>query len=206
MRAALGVIGLVTLLATPSIPQAQPRPPGSYERQCRDIRMNGRFLSAWCQGARGSGRSEINVDSCRSDIWVNETGGLTCDGRPGGGPGGPGWGGPGPGGPGWGGPGWGGPGGPGGPRPPGGGVWSARLFEGPNFRGRSLEVVGDMSNLDRTGLNDRVGSIQFNRRSGPWQICTDAKYRGRCTVIRGDIRDTGQLGMANSISSLRPAR
>lgn len=82
----------------------------------------------------------------------------------------------------------------------------ATLYEGPGFRGRSVQVYGETSNLAKTGLNDRVGSIRFGRRSGPWEVCKDSKFRGRCLVVRDDVRDTNEIGLGAAISSLRPAR
>ena len=163
--------------------------------------MEGQFLHAWCRGTRGSGNSSINVLSCSTGIGVDPDGGLIC----------------------------GGPGSPQQPYPPepypppttkpwpptGGGAypqpgyankWSATIYDRYGWRGRSMKLRGDMPNLNGTGLNDRVVSIRLGRRTGPWLVCSDADYRGRCVTIGSDINDTGQLGMLNSISSMRPLR
>jgi hypothetical protein len=208
MRMTLGLCALA--LAAPAasaLAQPQHAPPrGSYERQCTDIRMNGQFLSATCRGARGGGQSSINVMSCSGDIGVDASGALSCAGpgagappppayvpgpRPGYKPG------PAPGydrGPGY------------GQRPPGYGRDSVTLYGGRNWRGPSVRIDGEAPNLGSTGLNDRIGSIQLDRGSGPWLVCTDANYRGRCTSIDRSVRDTREIGMRDSISSLRPAR
>jgi hypothetical protein len=194
MRATLGLAIFAGLFALSTAAEAQYAPPrGSYQRYCRDIRMQGQFLSAWCQGSRGGGQSSINVMSCSTDIGVDPSGALVCGG-PGGAPPPPAYGPP--------------PPGPGYRPPPGPGYgrWSATLYEGRGFRGRSVVVTGDTPNLAYSGLNDRVGSIRFASRSGPWQVCSDANFRGNCATIGGDIADTGQLGMRNAISSLRPVR
>jgi hypothetical protein len=196
----LALAALLVFALAPAAAHAQRGfPPGPYQRDCRDIRIDGNMLSAFCRGSQGSGQSSLNVLSCASEIYVDAQGGLICQG-PGAGrspPGGyppprpsPPDGGyyPGPGG--------------GGPR----GRWSATLYEGPGYRGRSVTVYGDTENLNRSGLNDRVGSIRFARRSGPWLVCTDARFGGRCTTVRDDVRDTGRIGMQSSISSLRPLR
>jgi hypothetical protein len=81
----------------------------------------------------------------------------------------------------------------------------ATLYEGPGFRGRSVDVYGETSNLANTGLNDRVGSIRLGRRSGAWEVCKDSRFRGRCITIDRDVRDTNEIGMGAAISSLRPA-
>jgi hypothetical protein len=55
-------------------------------------------------------------------------------------------------------------------------------------------------------MNDRIRSIRLERRSGPWLVCSDANYRGRCQRIDTDLADSRQIGMDRSISSLRPLR
>lgn len=193
MRTPLALCALALLL-TATAAHAQPR--GSYERMCTDIRMNGQFLSATCRGARGPAQSSLNVASCASDIGVDAEGGLVCSGPAAGV-------------------------GPGAYLPPEP-VYDDRrdgrrdrydrydresvtLFAGRGQRGPSVRIVGPTPNLASTGLNDRVGSIQFDRRSGPWLVCTDADYRGRCVTVNRSLRDTRDIGMRNAISSLRPA-
>lgn len=199
---------LATMAAAPQLAQAQPAPAGSYQRQCTDIRMNGPFLSAVCHGARGGGQSSINVQSCATDIWVDDTGALTCAGR----------------------------GAP--PPPPSGRYTpepqpgyapgapyrddrysdrdryredrrydrAAIVYGGRDFRGPSLRIDRAANNLNGSGLNDHVGSIELPRGSGPWIVCTDANFAGRCTMIERSVRDTRDIGMRDAISSLRPAR
>jgi hypothetical protein len=215
MRVTLGLCAL--LFALPSweaLAQPQPRPHGSYERQCTDIHMSGQFLSATCRGARGGGQSSINVLSCSSDIGVDATGALSCTG-----PGAPA---PAPAyrqgqapdlrrgyesGPAY------GPADRSGYEPRRGygerrpyGQEAVTLFGGRNFRGRSVRIDGPAPNLGSTGMNDRVRSIRLDRRSGPWIVCTDAEYRGRCMTIADSLGDTRLIGMGDAISSLRPAR
>lgn len=199
MRMTLGLCALVLALpATSALAQPQYRVPrGSYERQCTDIRMNGQFLSATCRGARGAGQSSINVQSCSGDIGVDASGALSCAGpgaptppavyapgpRPGYNPG-PGY----------------------GERPQRYGRDSVTLFGGRNWRGPSARIDGEAPNLGSTGLNDRIRSIQLDRASGPWIVCSDANYRGRCVTIDRSVSDTREIGMRDAISSLRPAR
>lgn len=203
MRAILGLAVLATLAGAPQFARAQPAPAGSYQRQCTDIRMNGPFLSAVCRGSHGGGQSSINVQSCATDIWVDDTGALTCAGR-------------------------------GAPPPPPSGRYSqtpppayapaapyrddryadrdrrydrgVMLYAGRDFRGPSTRIDRPVSNLDGSGLNDRVGSIELSRGSGAWIVCTDANFAGRCTMIERSVRDTRAIGMRDAISSLRPAR
>ena len=70
---------LFAVSAAPALAQSQyPAPRGSYEWHCTDIRMNGQFLSATCQGSQGGGQSSINILSCGSDISVDASGALSC--------------------------------------------------------------------------------------------------------------------------------
>lgn len=189
MRLVLSVLALATAAAP--VPAEAQLPPGSYQRQCRDVSLQGQFLSARCRSAYGGWAvSSINVASCSTGIGVDPEGGLIC----------------------------GGPVDPNRPPPPGA-YWPTEMRPPPGYerfsitihdrfgyRGRSLRLDGDVANLDGTGFNDRVSSINLRRRSGPWLACEDANFRGRCVVIDGDVRDLGRLGMLNSISSLRPLR
>jgi hypothetical protein len=191
-----GLAVLAVLATTPA--HAQPAPPGSYQLHCRDIQMNGPFLSATCRGERGGGQSSINVQSCAGDIGVDPTGALSCT-APGVGPGGYN---PGP-----------LPPGVGDPRPrPGyrpprddfrGGAIT--VYSRKNWQGRSQPIDGAIANLAGLGLNDAIRSIRLDRRSGPWIVCVDANFRGRCTRVDGDLADTRWIGMDRAISSLRPA-
>jgi hypothetical protein len=205
MRMILGLSALaLTAIAVPALAQPQyGAPRGSYERQCTNIQMNGQFLSAVCRGARGGGQSSINVASCSSDIGVDASGALSCVG----------------------------PGAEVAPPPPppvrarpgydAGPAYSGRdrgrggygygrdsisLFAGRNFRGEPVQIAGPTPNLAGLGLNDRVRSIELDRRSGPWIVCTDADYRGRCVTVTGSVADVRQIGMRDAVSSLRPAR
>jgi hypothetical protein len=202
MRIILGLTTLALLSAAPAVSQAQYAPRGSYERQCTNIRMEGQFLHATCRGPNGPAVSSINVASCSTDIFVGADGGLACIGPGGGAP----------------------------PSvrnaPPGYSVGPDRGYEDRGYRGgrrggradtvtlsarrnwggRPLRIDGPMANLDHTGLNDRVRSIRLARGSGPWLICTDANYRGRCITIDRSVGDTRRIGMGEAISSLRPLR
>jgi len=203
MRTTLAAALLALSIAAPAA--AQPvyggLPPGDYQRQCSNIRMEGQFLHAYCRGRRGAGESSINVLSCSTGIFVDDNGGLTCIGPGGGAP----------------------------PQPQAGqpGYYTgpaqgydrydrygrgdrrergaAVLFGRRNWGGPALRIEGPTPNLGDTGLNDRVRSIQLDRRSGPWLVCEDAGYRGRCVTIRDSVADTRSLGLGG-ISSLRPLR
>jgi len=210
MRTIHVLAGLAALAAAAPAALAQPygAPPGPYRNQCRDIRMNGQFLSAVCQGPHGSGPSSINVASCSTPIYVDAGGALACVGPGGGAPPRveakpPGfYTGPGP--------------GPGYAESPRryerrraedrqAARWSADIYPGPGFRGAPIRVQGATPDLGYTGLNDRVGSIRLPPGSGPWLVCTEAGYRGRCVTVSRSLGDVRAIGMRGAISSLRPA-
>ncbi len=76
------------------------------------------------------------------------------------------------------------------------------FFEQPDFNGRRFGVNESVSNLSSAGFNDRASSVVV--RSGNWQLCTDAYFRGRCVTLNpGDYRNLGQIGLSNQISSAR---
>ncbi|MDB5817064.1 MAG: hypothetical protein JWQ11_704 [Rhizobacter sp.] len=171
--------------------QAQPRysqvPDGSYRGSCdnialRDGRGDDQRLMAVCRDRRGEGRQTSISLPCRGDIR-NDNGSLVCvggrydDRGPGRGPGGFGG--------------------------PGGSVDGGRitLYSDDDFRGRSVSVDRP-SNLIDQGFNDRASSIRVD---GPWEVCTDANFRGRCTIIQGPVRSLNDFGMNDQISSVRPA-
>ena len=197
MLACLGGLVAASFLIAPAA-NAQPLPPGDYRSRCRDISMNGLFLSATCGGVRGGGQSSINVQSCPgANITVDASGALVCAGVAGG----PGYN-PGPLPPGVGDP------RPPSYRPPGGGYGRdvITIYARKNWQGRSQRIDRTVANLANVGLNDHIRSIRLERRSGPWLVCQDANFRGRCTRIDNDIADTRRIGMDRAISSLRPLR
>lgn len=209
---ATAALALLTAPAAVAQPYGGAPPPGSYQRSCSNIRMEGQFLHGFCRGANGSGESSINVQSCSTDIFVNASGALACVG-PGGGeaprienrpPGfytgtaAP----------------------PNAPPPPayrddrrygdqGGdrrrGRGEVTLYAARDFRGPSVTLRDAESNLSGSGMNDRVRSIQLGRGSGPWRVCSDARFKGRCVTIDRSVRDTRDLGLGG-ISSIGPDR
>ncbi len=58
----------------------------------------------------------------------------------------------------------------------------AILYEGHGLSGRSFVVDGDVvSNLDRTGFNDRARSLRVE--GGYWLFCSDAQFQGECLTF-----------------------
>src|SRR5271169_1530719 len=56
------------------------------------------------------------------------------------------------------------------------------FYEGENFRGRSFSANETIWNFEPTGFNDRASSAVVD--SGYWEACEDARFEGRCVVLR----------------------
>ena len=56
------------------------------------------------------------------------------------------------------------------------------FYEQEGFRGRSFTATQRVDNLNSTGFNDRASSAIVER--GEWQVCEDAFFHGRCSVLR----------------------
>ncbi len=79
------------------------------------------------------------------------------------------------------------------------------FYEGEGFRGGAFSVDGPIANFDRTGFNDRASSAIVEH--GRWEVCEDAGFNGRCTVLRpGNYPSLAPMGLNNRISSVRPVR
>lgn len=74
------------------------------------------------------------------------------------------------------------------------------LFEDAGFRGRPVSLRYDTNDLSRMGFNDKTSSIIV--RSGTWEVCKDANYRGNCRTL-GPGRYSSMPGMNDEISSVR---
>ncbi len=84
-----------------------------------------------------------------------------------------------------------------GPAAPRGGI---ELYAEPQFGGRNLLLQRDAPNLREVDFNDRISALVIN--TGRWELCTDAGYRGRCTVL-GPGRYPHLGDLSGRISSLR---
>lgn len=78
----------------------------------------------------------------------------------------------------------------------------AELFSEPNFQGDRREITTEVRDLTRLGFNDRAASI---RVSGAWEFCDDSGFDDRCITLTRDDPDLRGSGMAQRISSARPA-
>jgi Beta/Gamma crystallin len=76
------------------------------------------------------------------------------------------------------------------------------LFENDNFNGRRFGVNSSVSNLASAGFNDRASSVVV--RSGTWQVCDDAYFRGHCVMLQpGEYPSLRRMGMNDRVSSAR---
>src|SRR5438552_17527133 len=77
------------------------------------------------------------------------------------------------------------------------------FYERDGFRGRSFTATGPIQDFSSIGFNDRASSLAI--RSGSWQVCSDAYFRGRCVNLApGDYPSLSSMGLDNSVSSVRP--
>lgn len=78
------------------------------------------------------------------------------------------------------------------------------FYEHEDFRGRPFAANRAVPNFIREGYNDRASSVIVER--GPWEVCDDANFHGRCVVLRpGNYSSLAQFGLNDRVSSVRPA-
>lgn len=76
------------------------------------------------------------------------------------------------------------------------------FYENERFGGRSFTTQGAVNNLQRQGFNDRASSAVV--RSNRWEVCEDARYSGRCVVLRpGQYPTLSAMGLNDRVSSVR---
>ena len=76
------------------------------------------------------------------------------------------------------------------------------FYENEGFQGRSFTTERQVGNLERYGFNDRASSAVVLRDR--WEVCDDARFSGRCIVLRpGRYDSLAALGMQDRISSAR---
>jgi len=78
------------------------------------------------------------------------------------------------------------------------------LYQDDGFKGESLPISINESDLKSRGFNDRASSIVITY--GRWEICSDADFRGRCETLEpGRYSSLRALGLNDSVSSIRRA-
>lgn len=76
------------------------------------------------------------------------------------------------------------------------------FYEGEGFSGRSFTTEEQIRNFERHGFNDRASSVMVV--GGRWEVCEDARYSGRCVVLRpGRYASLAAMGLNNRVSSVR---
>jgi len=81
-------------------------------------------------------------------------------------------------------------------------VAEVTFFQDDGFRGQSFTTDRNIANFERWGFNDRASSAVV--RGNPVEVCTDARFGGRCVVLRpGDYPSLGAMGLNDRVSSVR---
>lgn len=81
-------------------------------------------------------------------------------------------------------------------------IGQVTFFEHDGFHGRSFTTDRDLWNFERWGFNDRASSVSV--RGGSWEVCMDARFEGRCVLLRqGDYPSLGAMGLNDRVSSVR---
>ena len=76
------------------------------------------------------------------------------------------------------------------------------FFEHEGFQGRTFTTETRSRNFNRNGFNDRASSAVV--RGERWEVCEDARYRGRCVVLRrGQYPSLAAMSLNDRVSSVR---
>ena len=76
------------------------------------------------------------------------------------------------------------------------------FYEREGFQGRSFTTERQIGNFERFGFNDRASSVEVLRDR--WEVCEDARFRGRCVVLRpGRYPSLAAMGLNDRVSSVR---
>ena len=84
-------------------------------------------------------------------------------------------------------------------------VAQVTFYERKSYQGRSFTTDKQINNFERRGFNDRVSSLVVV--GGPWEVCEDVRFKGRCVVLRpGQYNSLEALGLNDRVSSVRMVR
>ena len=76
------------------------------------------------------------------------------------------------------------------------------IYEREGFQGRSFTADAPLSNLRRSGFDDRASSVVVTGER--WEVCNESEYDGRCVVLRpGQYPSLAAVGLNDRISSVR---
>lgn len=78
----------------------------------------------------------------------------------------------------------------------------ATFFEQEGFAGPYVETQAQVANLQGAGFNGRAQSAVV--RGDNWEVCDDARFNGRCVVLRpGRYASLAAMGLNDGVSSVR---
>ena len=81
-------------------------------------------------------------------------------------------------------------------------VAQVTFYEREGFEGRSFSTQGRVENFSGSGFNDRASSVVVTR--GLWEVCEDARFDGRCVVLRpGRYSSLAAMRLNDRVSSVR---
>ena len=76
------------------------------------------------------------------------------------------------------------------------------FYEREGFQGRTFTTEKQVGNFKRFGFNDRASSAMV--LGDRWEVCEDARFRGRCVVLRpGRYPSLAAMGLNDRVSSVR---
>ena len=76
------------------------------------------------------------------------------------------------------------------------------FYEREGFQGRSFTTEKQVGNFERFGFNDRASSVVVV--GDRWEVCEDARFSGRCVVLRpGRYPSLAAMGLNDRVSSVR---
>lgn len=82
--------------------------------------------------------------------------------------------------------------------------WRISLYRDAGYAGSGRTFTFDVPDLARYGMANMASSAYL--RSGAWQLCTRAYYRGRCVTLRASASNFRRLGLNDRARSLRRVR
>ena len=79
------------------------------------------------------------------------------------------------------------------------------FYEHDDFQGRSFTTDRQVNNFERRGFNDRASSVVVRgSRWQRWEVCEDARFDGRCVILRrGEYPSLAAMGLNDRVSSVR---
>ena len=76
------------------------------------------------------------------------------------------------------------------------------FYEREDFAGQSFTTQQQVVNFERYGFNDRASSVVV--ATDRWEVCDDARFNGRCVVLRpGRYPSLAAMGLNDRVSSVR---